>query len=126
MSRIVITDIVMPIVSRILNETDPVRFPRYAIVKDEDLEQYLEEEMKRWFGVIGADGCQHLREKLEDARRNDPSEFDNLLKELLTTYVKLQIKIRQAMMRKLEDDGPPDRFLQMRRKYAETFERYET
>lgn len=123
MSRTVITDIVLPIVSRILNEADSTRFPRYAVIRDENLERYLEEEMQRWFGVIGADGCQHLREKLEEARKNDPSAFDQLLRELLTKYVKLQIKIRQAKATRDEIKGPPDRFLQLRRKYVEIFER---
>jgi hypothetical protein len=46
--------------------------------------------------VIGANGCQHLREQLEEAKRNDPYAFEQLLRRLLTMYVKLSVKIRTA------------------------------
>ena len=52
--------------------------------------------MQRWFGVIGADGCQYLREKLEEAKKNDPFEFEQLIRELLRKFVKLQVMLRQA------------------------------
>ena len=118
MSRTVITDIVMPIVSEILQKTGYTTFSGHAIIRDEQLEQFLEEEMQRWFGVIGADGCQHLKEQLQEALKNDPFEFRQLLRELLRKYVKLQVKIRQAKSEHKESAGPPDRFSEQRRRYS--------
>lgn len=96
MSRLVIRDVVLPIVQRIMWASGPYRSIGHPIIQDHNLEEFLEEELRRYFGVIGANGCQHLREQLEEAKRNDPYAFEQLLRRLLTMYVKLSVKIRTA------------------------------
>ena len=97
MSRTVIRDIVIPIVERIMWSS---RYPRRRYgtptVRDPHLEEFLEEMMRRHFGVIGANDCQHLKEQLEEAVRNDPYAFEHLIKKLLERYVKLATKLRSA------------------------------
>ena len=117
MSRSVIRDIVVPIVSKIMVEDGYFSPHRRLEVRDEHLEEFLEEAMRRRFGVIGSNGCQHLREQLEEAKKNDPYSFEFLIRRLLEKYVKLSAKIRCA--KELEDleEGPPDRFSELRKKY---------
>lgn len=114
MSRQVIQDIVIPIVSRIMREQG--YFIGQVDIRDDRLEEFLEEEMRRRFAVIGANECQHLKEQLEEALKNDPYAFEFVTKQLLEKYVRLATKLRQAKRtEKLE--GPPDRFSELRRKY---------
>lgn len=96
MSRLVIRDVVLPIVQKIMWESRPYHNIRYPIIQDHNLEEFLEEELRRYFGVIGANGCQHLKTQLEEAKRNDPYAFKQLLRRLLTTYIKLSVKLRTA------------------------------
>ena len=117
MSRRVIRDIVIPIVEKIMWQQRLYTGYRRPIVQDPNLEEFLEEEMRRRFGVIGANACQHLREKLEEAKKNDPYAFEFLISQLLEKYVKLATKIRSAKKLKKLEKGPPDRFLELRRKY---------
>lgn len=121
MSRIVIRDIVIPIVERILWEQRHHTSFGHPIVQDQNFEEFIEEEMRRHFGVLGANDCQHLREQLEEAKKNDPYAFEYLLRQLVEKYVKLATKIRTA--KKLED-GPPDRFSEVRKKYKEMIRPY--
>jgi hypothetical protein len=121
-SREVIRDIVVPIVARILHDDGYFTPYRTFVLADENLEQFLEEEMRRQFSVIGANGCQHLKEQLEEAKKNDPYEFEYLLRQLVQKYVKLQIKIRQAKKRQNDLSGPPDRFQPQRRKSSVLFQ----
>ena len=116
LSRSVIRDIVVPIVSRMMVEERYLSpYQRYD-VRDEQLEEFLEEELRRRFGVMGANGCQHLREQLEEAKKNDPHAFEFTLRQLLKKYVKLALKIRCAKKLKEIREGPPDRFQELRRK----------
>lgn len=117
MSRSVIRDIVITIVSKIMVEEGYFGGYRRFDIRDEHLEEFLEEEMRRRFGVIGSNGCQHLREQLEEAKKNDPYSFEFLVRQLVEKYVKLSAKIRYA--KNLEDleKGPPDRFSELRKKY---------
>lgn len=117
MSRIVIRNIVVPIVSRIMVEDGYLSGYRRFDIRDEHLEEYLEEAMRRRFGVIGSNGCQHLREQLEEAKKNDPYAFEFLVRQLVQKYVKLTTKIRYG--KELEDleKGPPDRFSELRKRY---------
>jgi hypothetical protein len=117
MSRTVIQDIVIPIVSRIMAEEGYSGSQMPVEIRDESLEEFLEEEMRKYFGVIGSNECQHLREQLEEAKKNDPYAFEYLLKQLLKKYVKLSVEMRKAKRRKNEFQGPPDRFLEQRRQY---------
>ncbi|MCW4052338.1 MAG: hypothetical protein NWE78_03890 [Candidatus Bathyarchaeota archaeon] len=96
MSRTVIHDVVIPIVQRIIVENRYHRGFGASRVHDIRLEEFLEEEMRRHFGVMGANGCQHLREQLEEARKNDPYSFEQLVRRLLYQYVRLAAKIRNA------------------------------
>jgi hypothetical protein len=52
MSRTVIHDIVIPVVQKIMQETGIG--PLNAAIMDPALEEFLEEAMRRYFGVIGA------------------------------------------------------------------------
>lgn len=116
MSRQVIRDVVLPIVSRIMAEEGYFGPHRHLDIRDEQLEEFLEEAMRRHYGVIGANECQHLRIQLEEAKKNDPYAFDHLLSELLKKYVKLSLKVRGIKKRKTVSDGPPDRFSQLRKR----------
>jgi len=119
MSRTVIHDIVLPIVSRIMADEGYFSSYRPVDIRDENLEEFLEEEMRRYFGVIGANGCQHLKEQLEEAKKNDPYAFEYLLRELLKKYVKLRIKVRKVKVKENLLLGPPDRFSEQRRRYGQ-------
>lgn len=114
MSRAVIRDIVIPIVEKIMREQRLLSTFRSPLIRDPNLEEFLEEEMRRNFGVIGANECQHLREQLEMARKNDPYAFEFLIKELVKRYVKLAAKIRSAKKLRKPSDGP----LESRRKHS--------
>ncbi len=116
MSRQVIRDVVLPIVSRILAEEGYFSPHGQFDIRDEQLELFLEEEMRRYFGVIGADECQHLRIQLEEAKKNDPYAFEHLLRQLLKKYMKLSLKVRRFKKRRTVLDGPPDRFVQLRKR----------
>jgi len=113
----VIHDVVIPIMSRIMTDGGYVSPLGMLDIRDPRLEEYLEEQLRRRFGVIGADGCQHLKEQLEQAKKNDPYEFRQLLKQLLEKYVNLEIKMRHAEEEKKLENGPPDRFREQRKKY---------
>lgn len=117
MSGQVIHDVVIPIVSRIMIDGGYTSSHGMVDIRDVRLEEYLEEQLRRRFGVIGANGCQHLKEQLEQAKKNDPYEFQQLLKGLLEKYVQLEVKLRRAEEEKKLENGPPDRFLEQRRKY---------
>jgi hypothetical protein len=115
MSRTIIHTIVIPDILRIMVEDRalPSRAP-YEI-RDENLEEFLEEEMRRAFGVIGANGCQHLEEQIKEAKKNDPFAYEELLRQLLKKYRRTAEKIRQA--KKIDAEGPPDRFSELRKRY---------
>lgn len=117
MSRTVIHDIVIPIVSKIMAEDRYMSFHRMVEIRDENLEEFLEEEMRRYFGVIGSNGCQHLKEQLEEAIKNDPFAFEYLLRQLLKKYIKLSVNLRKIKKRENELQGPPDRFLEQWKRY---------
>jgi len=114
MSREIIRDIVLPIVAKIMTQDGYVSPYRPLDIRDEQLEEFLEEEMRRYFGLVGGNGCQHLKTQLEEAKKNDPYAFEYLLRQLLKKYVKLRIKMKRT--KKLQE-GPPDRFLQQLKKY---------
>ncbi len=122
MSRAIIQDIVLPIVERIIGHTNYYATHRTPLVRDPTLETFLEEEMRRYFGVIGANDCQHLKEQLEEAYKNDPYAFEQLIENLLRKFIKLSLKIRTARkprksreLRRIRE-GPPDRFSHLRKK----------
>lgn len=117
LSRRVIRDIVIPIVERIMQQQRLYRGLHRPIIHDPNLEEFLEEEMRRRFGVIGANDCQHLKEQLEVAKKNDPYAFKYLVERLLKKYVKLSTEIRRAKRSKCIPEGPPDRFSKLRKKY---------
>ena len=110
MSRMVIRDIVIPMIEKIMRQQMLYSGYGRPLVQDSNLEEFLEEEMWRHFGVIGANECHHLREQIEQAMKNDPYAFEFLIRKLLEKYVKFAAKIRRA-------EGPPDRFSELRRKH---------
>lgn len=113
MSRKVIRDVVIPIVEKMMQQHRPYSHYRRPVILDLNLEEFLEEEMRRHFGVIGANECQHLREQLEEAKKNDPYAFEYLIRKLLDRYLKLAAKIRYARKTKKLKKGPPDRFSEL-------------
>ena len=117
MSRTVIHDVVIPVVERIIIQQ---RFGWNPIAQDSRLEEFLEEEMRRHFGVVGANECQHLKEQLEEAKKNDPFAFEYLLARLMKKYVSLEVKLRGAEEASDSETGPPDRFSRLRKKYPST------
>ena len=117
MSRSVIRDIVVPIVSKIMVEDGYFDSYRRLDIRDEHLEEFLEEQMRRRFGVIGSNGCQHLREQLEEAKKNDPYSFEFLVRQLVEKYVKLATKIKYTKKLENLEKGPPDRFSELRKRY---------
>jgi hypothetical protein len=108
---------VIPIIEKIIQQEGYYASYGSPIIQDQNLEEFLEEELRRRFGVIGANECQHLKEQLEQAKENDPYAFEFLIRELLNKYVKLIAKIRHAKKLKELEDGPPDRFSELRKKY---------
>jgi hypothetical protein len=117
MSRTVIHDVVLPIVSSIMAKEGFFGSYRPVDIRDQNLEEFLEEQMRRYFGVIGANGCQHLKEQLEEAKKNDPYAFEYLLRQLLRKYVQLQVRLRKAKLKEDALQGPPDRFSEQRKRY---------
>jgi hypothetical protein len=115
----------MPIVSKIMVEDGYLNSHRWFEIRDENLEEFLEEEMRKYFGVIGSNGCQHLKEQLEEAKKNDPFAFEYLLKQLLKKYAKLSINLRKFKKRENENQGPPDRFLEQWKRYNSIVSRIE-
>lgn len=126
MSRVVIRDIVIPIVQKIMQQQGYYPGYRTPMIHDTNLEEFLEEELRRRFGVIGASDCQHLREQLEQAKKNDPYAFELTIGQLLEEYVKLATNLRYAeRLKKLKENaGPPDRFSELRRRYKLLRRRY--
>jgi hypothetical protein len=111
----------MPIVSKIMAEEGYFNPYEISDFRDELLEEFLEEELRRCFGVIGSNGCQHLKEQLEEAKKNDPYSFEFLIRQLIRKYVKLAVKVRSAKKLKETTEGPPDRFSELRRKYESLY-----
>jgi hypothetical protein len=123
MSRTVIHDIVLPILQKIMTQ-EGLYSPHHRLdIRDENLEEFFEEEMRRYFGVIGANGCQHLKEQLEEAKKNDPYAFEYLLKQLLKKYARLATRLKKARQRQNELQGPPDRFAEQRKQYSRLLDR---
>ena len=116
-SRSVIHDIVIPIVSKIMREQGYINPYGHSIIRDVHLEDFFEEEMRRHFGVIGSNGCQHLREQLEEGKKNDPYAFEHLIRRLLNKYVKLAAQIKYTKKIREPGKGPPDRFSELRKEY---------
>lgn len=106
----------IPIVSRIMVGDGYVSSHGIVDIRDPRLEEFLEEELRRLFGVIGANGCQHMKEQLEQAKKNDPFAFEQTIKQLLNKYVNLEVKMRKAEKMKNLESGPPDRFSEQRKK----------
>ena len=67
--------------------------------------------------MIGSNGCQHLREQLEEAKKNDPYAFEFFVRQMLEKYVKIATKVKRAPLETFET-GPPDRFSELRKKYV--------
>ena len=111
----------IPIVSKIIVGDGYFNPYRPFDLRDDQLEEFLEEQMRRLFGVIGSNECQHLREQLEEAKRNDPYAFEHLARQLLEKYVKLVAKIRHAEKLKKPERGPPDRFSELRKKQRQFY-----
>ena len=111
MSRLVIHDIVIPIVARILERERYIS--GFSVIEDRNLEEFLEEELKLTFSLCGsASFCEKLKEALEQRLREDPKAVEVLIKNLVMKYVKLKTAIKA---------GPPDRFQKQREKAKEVW-----
>ena len=121
MSRVVIHDLVIPIVIRLLNRMG-AGIPSYAIPHDEALEDYLDEQLSVLLGVCGsADHYKELEKAIKEAKARDSEGFEMLIKQLLEKYIKLKTKLIQAFATRKERAGPPDRFKELRRRAREVW-----
>jgi hypothetical protein len=90
---------------------------------DETLVAFLEEQLTTIFGICGKRGkCEQLEKNIKEAKERNPSEFEALIDHLLQKYLKLQMKIREALKTKKEKlKAPPDRFLEQFKKAKEVW-----
>lgn len=129
MSRqVIITDII-PIVQRILNKNG-ANFNSETHIRDENLIEYLHEELSKNFGIRGsASNCKDLEQAILEAKNINPEALEEYVKFLLNKYISLQLKIRKSEKTKITPkqaielltEGktspvPPDRFSDFRKK----------
>ncbi len=135
MSRLVINDLVLPVVIRILGRNG-VNVPSYADIRDDTLLNYLEEECAKNFGIRGQAGdCPDLRRALDEAIARDPQGFEEYIKIVLNRYIALRVDLAKSV--KVTDEqkarvikqiicgegsgsnddlSPPDRFTEFRKR----------
>jgi len=120
LSRQVIHDLVLPIVLRRLDKMG-AGIPTYAVPHDEDLEDYLDQQLSVILGVCGsARHCEDLEKKIREAMQRDPKGFEMLIQQLLERYINLKTKLLQGLRtRKLQ--GPPDKYEEIRRRAREVW-----
>lgn len=128
MSRqIIITDIV-PILVKIM-ERKGVFLPSEATIRDEQLFDFLEQELLSNFSICGsADHCKALEEAIAQANTQDPEAFLEYIKLLLNKYLNIRLTVDQAkklsenpkqIVKILTDgkaEGVPDRFTEFRKR----------
>ena len=119
MSRKVIEDIVIPIVSRLMSSYGI--YPGETLdVHDKDLEEFLEQQLNEVFKPAGKAGeCKELERIIKEARQRDQTQFDLLIERLVHKYVKLK-----TALRKKKATGPPDRFAEQRKRAKEVWAVY--
>jgi hypothetical protein len=100
MSRMIITDLVLPIVMRELNKKG-ANIPSYAEVQDNQLIEYLESELMVHFSICGSkDHCKDLESAIKEVLQRDRESFTEYIKFLLNKYINL--KIMMAGMQKID------------------------
>lgn len=97
-------------------------YPGHSLdVQDEALEEFLEQMLLAYFSPCGKAGdCRELERILKEARKRDQTQFDLLVERLVLKYVKL----KKALMKKKAGkhlEGPPDRFLEQRKRAKEVW-----
>jgi len=117
MSKKVIHDLVLPIVLRRLQKMG-VNYPSYAVIHDEALEEYFEEELLQNFSIRGQNGkCEELEERIKEALERNSEAFEQYIAFLLEKYINLKTTLLAA--RKIKP--PPDRFKDLREKAKDVF-----
>jgi len=95
MSRKVIHDLVLPIVLKRLQLMGR-KIPSSAIIHDEQLEDFFDEELSKNFSLIGQNGhCEELEERIKEAQERDIIGFQLLIHKLLERYLKLKTVVEQ-------------------------------
>ena len=98
MSRRVIEDLVLPIVTRKLVERGELpRYSRYATIRDRRLTDFFEEQLVKEFGVIGEVGgrCEALEYILEDLASRNPDYME--AGRILNLCIKLRLVEAQSV-----------------------------
>jgi hypothetical protein len=100
MSRMIITDLVLPVVIRELNKKG-ANIPSYVEVQDNQLIEFFEKELMIHFSICGSkDHCKNLEEAIKEILQRDPESFVEYIKFLLNKY--LNLKITLAGMQKID------------------------
>ncbi|MEM4534980.1 MAG: hypothetical protein QW764_02930 [Desulfurococcaceae archaeon] len=94
--------------------------PSYAIPHDEALEVFFEEELSKVFGICGsAKKCEDLEKAIKEARQRDEEGFRELIRQILKKYINLKKKLLEARILRKVREGPPDRFVELRKRARE-------
>lgn len=131
MSRKIIIQDIIPIVVRLMNKQG-ANLNSETHIRDENLIQFLEEQLLKNFAICGqANHCTELEQAIKEALERDQQAFQEYIKFLLNKYISLQLTVRNAQ--KIEQkltvkqvvemltDGsgstknPPDRFTEFRK-----------
>ena len=117
MSRKVIRDIVIPVVSKLMSSYG-IYSGYHLDVHDEILEDYLEQELMIYFNPCGKAGdCEELERLLKEVMQLDETQFDLLIERLMLKYVKL----KSVLKKKAERKQSPDRFDKQRKQAKEVW-----
>jgi hypothetical protein len=96
MSRTIITDLVLPVVVRELNKKG-ANIPSYADIQDNQLLEYLEQELMINFSICGSkDHCKDLEKAIKEARSLSEEEFTAYIQRILNRYINMKIAISGA------------------------------
>lgn len=119
MSRKVIRDLIIPIVQKLMRSYGYFSGAHQIVLKDQRLEEYLEEQLSLYYGIIGKYGeCEFLEQLLKEARQINPLEFELLIEQLVNQYITLRLQLEGKEGKRT--DGPPDRLKTLRHKRAES------
>jgi len=133
MSRRIIHNVVIPVMQKMLYKNRTLSNGLHKdILMDEDLEEWLEEKLALHFGIVrpikGEGHCLELEKVCSGAVLEDPEGFEKLLRELLLEYCREYLENDTELLDKLlaeqEEKGPPDRFREQHREWAQMWGRH--